>query len=175
MVSEEELIRSNQSFLYQCAWEFCRERGLSPALYLEDVFQEAATAYIQRKRVMASHPDEPEFMPIVIRRHLGHKFRDIHGVCLPHSCDWTTEQVINATKAGITRPPCWTENDSILYMDYERWKKTLNKKERRLVTMLENNVPIVEIARRLHIHRHTCDCWKRAVQRSFMTYFKEAG
>lgn len=152
------------------------ERKLTPALYWRDVFQEAAFAYVKRTRYMAKHPDAQECMPTVIKRHLGRAFLDIHGVHLRTAQRYTYEEVEAAKRKELeTSQEEWCEDDSILRLDIERWKSTLAQQDRAIFDMLIDNVPPTEIARRMNLHRNTCDYRRKVIRRSFMEYFKEAG
>lgn len=172
-MSEDEMIRTNMPYLYKCVWIFLKQNNISPVLYLQDGVQEAAIAYLKRMRYVAAHPGTDPMMSSVIARRLRDAFQDLYGVHMRRKTPG--EAPLQVMQDEVMQSSAHSWNDSITQLDTERWLRTLPADDRRIADLMLKGEKPGNISDILKLHRNTVYNRKKAIQKSFMNYFKEAG
>lgn len=181
--AEEKAVRDAERFLRNCAWTFVEEKGMSPSIWLDDVYQEAIISFILFRRGAeegnyGGNPENYGFAQRFIFYHLMRKFHDFKGIHATYyaTCRQPPPKVVSRSSSDRDSDSpdmsCCRDWDYPIYL--RDWLNTLKEHDRRVVMLLLKGYTPGEVIRRLNIPAQTYYTRRQHIRKSYEEYFNVA-
>lgn len=177
LTPEEKLLKNYGGAIWYAANAFMEERHMIPAIYREDVMQEARIAFIQwyrNKEAGKFGENGNKYLFSAIRYHLYKAFINANGVHRnpKKPCDIKIVAVDDVTP--LSQPESDTVDDMCEHADLNRWMNTLCPDDRRVVRLMLAGYPPGIIQTKTGMKPYNYHRARQRIGKSYRGYFSEA-
>lgn len=175
-MTEEELIRKYSPLIYYVANRFMVEKNMIPAIYADDVMQEARIALIKwyRKNNEGAYGENGDkYIGTAIRYHLDRMFVMRFGVHVPpgRKCDVRVYPAGELTSSASDSE--FNESDCCYQCDVDDWTETLKPNEQVVVKMLINGDTPRAIMKATGMTVNAYKYYRKRIMRAYRKRFPE--